>query len=141
MKRIFIFLAAFTLCLATQAQDRDKYEGLKKISPDRSFKGSANVFHFPDHDVIINLDELTLEDLDIDLSGLESLKCLESLHELSELSSLAELEKLEELESLGELEILADPEFISDIVIISLEEGLKSLETLRDLEIRPRAEQ
>lgn len=134
MKRLFVILAALTLSLATQAQDKDKYKGLKKISPDRPHRSSS----------VIYIDREDLDDLDIniDLSGLESLSELSALSELSSLSSLAELEKLEELESLSELEALEiiDGEFLGEIIEISIDASLKSLEALRDLDIKPRKE-
>ncbi|MDW3195671.1 MAG: hypothetical protein R8G66_25060 [Cytophagales bacterium] len=140
MKRLFILLAALTLHLATQAQDKDKYEGLKKISPDRP-KGSTTIIH---------LDDLDLADLDIDLSRLESLSSLSDLSSLKELSKLSalgelgELEELAELENLSELEELdelLDREFLGEIIEISLDASLKSLEALRELEIKPKKEQ
>ncbi len=134
MKRIFIILAAFTLSLATQAQTKDKYEGLKKISPDRS-KGSTTIIHIPDEDITINLRDLNIGDMEIDLSSLES------LNELSALSALGELESLEELEVLSDLEaleVLVDGEFLEDIIEISIDASLMSLDILRDLEVKPR---
>ena len=132
MKRLFVILAALTLSLATQAQDKDKYKGLKKISPDRPDRTTR----------VIYLDQDDLSDLDIhiDLSSLESLSELSSLSALSSLSSLAELEKLEELESLEELEALEalDGEFLGEIIEISIDASLKSLDALRHLDIKPK---
>lgn len=147
MKRLFILLAALTLHLATQAQDKDNYEGLKKISPDRP-KGSTTIIHLRDDDnFTINLEDLDLSDLDIDLSSLSSLSDLSSLKELSKLSALGELGELAELEELGELEKLSeleeleellDGEFLGEIIEISLDASFKSLEALKDLEIKPK---
>lgn len=131
MKRLFVILAALTLSLATQAQDKDKYKGLKKISPDRD-RGSVSILHFSDDDISIDLDDLAFTDLHIDLSGLES------LHELSALGNLENLERLEELEA---LEVLTDEGFLEDIIEISLDAGLMSLEALKELEVRPRKAQ
>lgn len=141
MKRLFVLLAALTLHLATQAQDQDKYEGLKKISPDRP-KGSATIIHLGDDDhFTINLDDLDLSDLDIDLSGLHSLKNLSSLKELSKLSALGELAALENLSELEELEEILDGELLGEIIEISLDASFKSLEALRDVAIKSRKEE
>lgn len=146
MKRLFVILAALTLSLATQAQDKDKYEGLKKISPDRP-KGSSTVIHVRDDNFVISLDDLDLSDPDIDLSSLESLSKLSALSELSSLSELSNLGRLEELESLEELselealEELIDGEFLEEIIEISVDASLKSLEALKDLDLKPRKEQ
>ncbi len=135
MKRLFVILAALTLSLATQAQDKDKYKGLKKISPDRQDRTSTVIY--------LNSDDLEDLDINIDLSSLESLSELSSLSQLSSLSSLAELEKLEELEGLSELEALEalDGEFLGEIIEISIDAGLKSLEVLKDLDIKPKKAQ
>ena len=141
MKRLFVILTAFTISLATQAQDKDKYKGLKKISPDRPDR-TTTIIHLDGDEFDLDLDDL---DINIDLSSLESLSELSSLSELGSLSSLAELEKLEELESLSELEVLeelADSEFLEEIIEISIDASLKSLEALKELDLKPkRAEQ